>query len=131
VLIGLLLYLNYMIGLILVLRRLGRMSWWAYVPLLNYFAQMRALGAPRRWYLLSCIPYLGAAYAGTIAVRLGQVFGRSTSFSLFWLTLGAPVGMYIIARSKQPLHPELLEHELTLLDIKAIRRAHAQSKSSD
>lgn len=115
-------YLMYMVGLILVLRKLGRLSWLAFVPIANYYAQLRAVNAPRRWFAFALVPYIGAVYAGSAAIRLGRAFNRGPAFSLFWLTFGAPVGMFLIAHSKEPIHPELLEEEATLIDVKAIKR---------
>jgi hypothetical protein len=111
-----------MVGLIFVLRRLRRLSWQAFVPLLNYYAQIRAINAPKRWFLLSLPPYVGAVYMGSVAIRLGSVFGRGPAFSLVWLTVGAPVGMFILAFSNRPPNPDLLREEARLLDIKAVKR---------
>jgi hypothetical protein len=119
-------YVAYMVGLILVLQRLGRLSWLAFVPLLNYFAQVRAINGPSRWFAFSLIPYVGAVYVGSVAIRLGLIFGRGPAFSLVWLTFGAPVGMYILAFSQGPLHTEFLEQKPKLLDVKALKR---QSRS--
>jgi hypothetical protein len=124
VIIGALAYLVYMVGLILVLRKLGRVSWMAFLPLLNYYAQVRALNAPARWFPFAMIPYIGVVYAGTVAIRLGSVFGRGPAFSLVWLTVGAPAGMFMLAFSKEPLHLGVLRDEATLLDIKALKRRH-------
>lgn len=118
-------YLAYMVGLILVLRRLGRLSWMAFVPILNFYAQMRALNVPGRWFPFTMMPYVGVVYAGTIAVRLGAVFERGPAFSLIWLTVGAPVGMFILAFSQVPPHLGILRDEAKLLDIKALKR-HGQ-----
>ena len=119
-------YAVYMVGLILVLRRLGRLSWLAFVPLLNYFAQVRAINGPPRWFALSLIPYVGAVYVGSVAIRLGLIFGRGPAFSLVWLTFGAPVGMMILGLSHGPVNQEYLDQPPKLLDVKAIKR---QSKT--
>lgn len=114
-------YLSYMIGLIAVLKRLDRLSWQAFVPIFNYYAQVRAVGAPGRWFFYSLIPYIGFAYVGTIALRLGAIFGKKASFSLFWLTFGASFGMHVIARS--PTFDEDLYHQpIKLVDVRALRR---------
>lgn len=115
-------YIAYMIGLILVLRRLGRVSWHAFIPLLNYYAQIRAINAPGRWFLLSLPPYIGAAYAGSAAIRLGAIFGRGPAFSLIWLTFGAPIGMFVLAFTRRPIDHEILNEKAHLLDLKAIKR---------
>ena len=115
-------YLMYMVGLILVLRKLGRLTWLAFVPIVNYYAQLRAINAPRRWFAFALLPYIGAVYAGTAAIRLGRVFNKGPAFSLFWLTIGAPIGMFMLARTKEPIHPELLNNEATLIDVKSLKR---------
>lgn len=120
---GLVAYLAYMVGLILVLRKLERLSWMAFVPILNFYAQMRALNVPGRWFPFSMMPYVGVVYAGTVAIRLGAVFGRGPGFSLFWLTFGAPVGMFMLAFSKQPLQIDILRDRARLLDVRAIKRS--------
>jgi len=119
-------YVVYMVGLILVLRRLSRLTWLAFVPLANYYAQVRAINAPRRWFAWSLIPYVGAVYVGSVAIRLGMIFGRGPAFSLVWLTFGAPVGMMILGLSRGPVNVEYLEQTPKLLDVKAIKQ---QSKS--
>ncbi len=116
------LYIVYMIGLILVLRRLKKLTWHAFVPILNYYAQVVAINAPKSWFALSLPPYVGAVYAGSVAIRLGRIFNKGPLFSLTWLTLGAPVGMFIIGLSKAPVNEEALLEKAVLLDIKATRR---------
>jgi hypothetical protein len=116
-------YLFYMAGLILVLRRLGRLSWRGFVPLLNYYEQVRAINAPPRWFALSLPPYVGAVYMGSVAIRLGSVFGRGPAFSLVWLTFGAPVGMFVLAFSRRPLNLDVIRDEAHLFDIKAVKRS--------
>jgi hypothetical protein len=114
-------YILYMIGLILVLRRLKKLSWQAFVPVLNYYAQIKAVNAPKSWFVLSLPPYIGAVYAGSVAIRLGSIFNRGPGFSLIWLTIGAPIGMFILAFSKVPLDKEVLAVKAKLLDIRAIK----------
>jgi len=111
-----------MIGLIRVLRRIDRLTWKAFVPILNYYASVRAVNAPRRWFFYALIPYVGAIYAGSVAVRLGAIFGKGITFSLFWLTFGSPVGMHIIARTPEEINKALLEKRLGILDIRRLRR---------
>jgi len=116
-------YGSYMIGLIRVLRRINKLSWKAFVPVLNYYASVRAVGAPPSWFFFALIPYVGAIYAGSIAVRLGAVFGKRITFSLFWLTFGSPVGMHRIARTpEENINWELLDKRMSILDIRKLRR---------
>jgi hypothetical protein len=120
--VAVLAYVLYMVGLIFVLRRMDRLSWMAFVPLVNYYAQVRAVNAPRRWFALALTPYIGAVYAGSVAIRLGEIFGRGPAFSLLWLTIGAPIGMFIIAFASRPLNVALLDQPLRLMNIKAIKQ---------
>jgi hypothetical protein len=115
-------YLMYMVGLILVLRRLRRLTWKAFVPVLNFYAQVKAVNAPSSWFALALTPYVGAVYAGSIAIRLGAIFNKNAAFSVVWLTIGAPIGMFIIARSKEPINQDLLDSKIKLMSIKAIER---------
>jgi hypothetical protein len=116
-------YLSYMLGLIFVLRRMGRLTWLAFIPIANYYAQVRAINAPKRWFLLSMPPYIGAVYAGSVAIRLGAVFGRGPGWSLVWLTLGSPVGMFVLAFSRRPADLSIIDEEAHLLDIKAVKHS--------
>jgi hypothetical protein len=115
-------YVMYMVGLILVLRRLHRLNWQAFVPVLNYYAQVKAVNAPTRWFPLSLLPFLGVVYAGSVAIRVGKAFGRKPFFSVIWLTIGAPLGLFYIALSKRPVNPAVLDEPAQLFDVKAIRR---------
>jgi Family of unknown function (DUF5684) len=130
VIIAVLAYLAYMIGLVLVLKRLKRLSWQAYIPLINYYAQIRAINAPSKWFLISLTPYVGAVYAAAVAIRLGRVFGRSTAWSLTWLVFGAPVGMFIIALGKTPPDTGLLSEPAELVDLKKIKQDRARRKKA-
>ncbi len=121
IVLGITSYIMYTIGLYKVFKHLDRPAGRAFVPVLNYYSQIRAVRAPRKWFFLSLLPYIGVVYAGSVAIRLGAVFGKEPSFSLFWLTFGAFVGMPIIARST-PVHPELLDKPLRLIDVRALRK---------
>ena len=122
-------YLAYMVGLIFVLKRLDRLRWQAFIPVLNYYALVKALGAPTRWFFISLIPYLGLVHLGSILIRLGAIFGKSTSFSLFWLAFGACIGMPILARSPT-FHKDLLDQPIKLLDVRDIRRKNRHRKAA-
>lgn len=116
-------YGSYMVGLIRVLKRLDKLSWKAFVPIVNYYASVRAVGAPRRWFFFALIPYIGAIYAGSVAVRLGAIFGKKITFSLFWLTFGSPIGMHMIAKTpEESINRDLLEKQMSILDIRKLRR---------
>ncbi len=115
-------YLMYMVGLILVLHRLHRLRWQAFIPIVNYYAQVKAVNAPKRWFPLSLLPFLGIVYSGSVAIRVGKAFGRTPFFSVIWLTVGAPLGMLFIAFPKRPLDLTALDEPAQLFDVKSIRR---------
>jgi hypothetical protein len=122
------LYLSYMIGLIRVLRRLDRLTWLAFIPFVNYFAQLRAIGAPGSWFFLTFIPYFGWIYAGTMAIRYGAIFGRKATFSLFWVTMGAPIGFHMLAATPH-YDEQILNSPLKTFDLKTIKRLRRPHRS--
>lgn len=125
-------YFVYMFGLILVLRRMDRLTWHAFVPFINYYSLLLAINAPKKWFGLAQIPYAGSVYVGSGAVKLGRTFHRGPAFSLTWLTIGAPVGMLVLARSKKPIDQKVMAERAHLLEIKAIRKNPPhKSKPSD
>lgn len=124
-------YFFYMLGLIFVLKRMHRLTWLAFVPGVNYYAQVRAINAPKSWFWGALVPIAGAVYAGSTAIRLGAIFNRGPGFSLFWLTIAAPVGMFVIALSREPINQEYLNGTPRLLDVKAIKRDAKKHKRHD
>ncbi|MDQ5944344.1 MAG: hypothetical protein QG658_411 [Patescibacteria group bacterium] len=115
-------YLVYMLGLGLVFRRLGEKMWLAYVPAYNYLVLIRILGLPKSWQAVVFVPYLGPIYSIPIGIRLGKIFGKGAAFSSFWLTLGAPVGMLIIAFSKKPLNLDVIKEPTPHIDTKKLKQ---------
>ena len=115
-------YLVYRLGLSLVFRRLGQKMWPAYIPAYNYIVLIRVLGLPKTWQAVAFVPYLGPIYSIPIGIRLGKIFGKSTAFSSFWLTLGAPVGMLILAFSKKPLRLEVIKEPAPTIDTKKLKQ---------
>lgn len=91
-------YLVYIIGLAKVFKQLDIPGWKALIPGYNFYVLIQAMGAPKRWFIVSLVPYIGAVYSLAIALRLGKMFGRGVIFSATWLTIGAPVGIWVIAR---------------------------------
>ncbi len=122
------LYGAYMLGLIFVLKRMRRLTWHAFVPFLNYYAEIRAINAPARWFLLTLPPYLGFVYAAAVAIRLGRVFGRNAGFSLTWLIIGAPIGMFVLAFGKHDPDPNVLSEPAMLLDLKELKKKHRSAE---
>ncbi|MBW4062137.1 hypothetical protein HJC99_06200 [Candidatus Saccharibacteria bacterium] len=123
-------YVLYTIGLVMVLRRLNHFKWYAFLPFFSYYALIIATGAPKRWFYLSLVPYAGAVYAGSAAIRLGRIFDRGTAFSLFWLTVASPIGLIMIGRQTTPINQAALEETVGLFDIKAIKRSR-KNKSAE
>ena len=118
------LYLVYCIGLSLVFKKLSTPRWRAFIPMINYFSLINALGLPKSWYGASIVPYAGTVYSIAIAIRLGKVFGKGTAFSSFWLTAAAPVGMFVISLSKVKLDLAVIKSPAPAIDPrKAMRSA--------
>lgn len=114
-------YVIYAVGLSLVFRRLGVRAWPAFVPGYNYITLIRALGLPKSWQATAFIPYVGQIYAVAVGVRLGKIFGKDAVFSSFWLTLGAPIGMPLIAFSKVEPDLTVIKEPVPQIDTKKIQ----------
>ncbi|QQS26923.1 hypothetical protein IPM44_04410 [bacterium] len=114
-------YLVYMLGLGLVFRKLGQRMWPAYIPAYNYIVLIRILGLPKSWQAVAFVPYLGPIYSIPIGIRLGKIFGKSPAFSSFWLTIGAPVGMLVLAFSKKSLNLDVIKEPAPKIDTKKLK----------
>lgn len=110
-----------MFGLGLVFRRLGKKIWPAYLPAYNYIVLIRLLGLPKSWQAVAFVPYLGQVYSIPIAIRLGKIFHKSAAFSSLWLTVGAPVGMLVIAFTKTPLNLDAINDPAPRVDVEKIK----------
>jgi hypothetical protein len=117
-----------MFGLSLVFRRLGAKVWPAYVPAYNYIALIRTLGLPKSWQAVAFVPYLGQVYSIPIAIRLGKIFRKNAAFSSLWLTIGAPIGMLLIALSKQQLDLDVLKEPAPHIDTKKLKRLASRKR---
>ncbi len=104
-------YCVYMFGLSLVFRRLGTKAWPAYVPGYNYLVLIRVLGLPKSWQAVAFVPYVG------------QIYGKGIAFSSFWLTLGAPIGMIVLAFSRKPLDMSVIKEPAPHIDTKKLQKA--------
>ena len=128
-------YLIYMIGLAVIFRRLHVPAWKAFIPFLNFYALIKAMGAPSYWFFAALLPYVGFVYSVAVALRLGNIFGRGVIFSATWLTLGAPVGVWVVVRDGKEPNLEILneppqlvsrkQHKANLAAAKAARAAKA------
>lgn len=116
-------YVMYMFGLSLVFRRLGAKMWPALIPAYNYIILIRVLGLPISWQAVAFVPYVGQIYSIAIGIRLGKIFGKGTAFSSVWLTIGAPVGMLVLAFSKHPLDLSVIKEPAPHIDTKKLQKA--------
>lgn len=98
----------YCVGLSLVLRKLNKRIWPAFLPIYNYKVLIESLGLPERWFFYSLVPYAGTVYSVAVAERLGKIFSRGFVFSSFWLTIGSPIGMYILGLGKTKPNYEII-----------------------
>ncbi len=115
-------YFLYMLGLFFVFRRLGANPWPAFVPAYNYIVLIRVLGLPVSWQAAAFVPYLGQIYSIAVGVRLGKIFGKSVAFSSFWLTIGAPIGMPILALSKHKPDLSVIDEPAPRIDTKKLQK---------
>lgn len=126
IVIFLVMYSCYCIGLMRVFHRLGQKRWQAIVPLYNFYCLIRVLKLPKKWFVLSLTPYVGTIYSVAVAYRLGRVFKKSLAFSAFWLTLGSPLGMLYIGYSKVELNFKVLDESTP--NIKQLEKMLSKNK---
>lgn len=93
-------YFAYCFGLFFVFKKLKARPWLALVPVLNFHELVVAIGLPNRWFLYCLLPYAGGIYSIAVAERLGRMFGKKFAYSVFWLTIGSPIGMNMIGLTK-------------------------------
>ncbi len=108
IIIAVILYLCYALGLSMVFRKLGEPSWHAIVPMYNFACLIKVLKLPPSWFALSLTPGIGAVYSVAVASRLGKLFHKSFAYSTFWLIPGSPLGMLHIGFSRQPMNLDVL-----------------------
>lgn len=114
-------YLLYMIGLSFVFKQLNFPTWQAFIPLYNYYVLIQAVGLPKRWFGLAIVPYAGAVYALAISIRLGKIYHRGIAFSSTWLTFAAPIGMFVIALSKQKRDMSVIKEAPPAIDTRQLQ----------
>ncbi len=127
IIISVILYLCYAIGLSMVFRKLGEPGWHAIVPMYNFACLINALHLPKTWFALSLTPGVGAVYSVAVAYRLGRVFHKSFAYSTFWLIPGSPIGMLQIGFSRKPIKLEVLSEPKP--SIKQIQQRLSKKKS--
>lgn len=71
----------------------------AFIPIVNWFIQVKIAGFSAWWGLLAIIPIVNLVFFVIVAVRIGRGFGHGVFFSIVLLLLIAPVGFFIIGLS--------------------------------
>jgi len=118
----------YVIGLSVVFRRLGAKAWQAFIPGYNYLVLIHILGLPKTWQATAFVPYVGQIYSVAVGVRLGKIFGKDAAFSSLWLTVGAPIGMPLIALSKVKPKLSVIKEPAPHIDPKQLQGALRRTK---
>lgn len=89
-------YLLMAVAMWKMLDKAGQPGWFAFIPVLNLYAVLRAANRPGWWLLLYLIPVVGTIVAVVVAFDLGEAFRRSAMFSLFLLFLFPFFGYLIL-----------------------------------
>lgn len=71
----------------------------AFIPIVNWFIQVRIAGFSAWWGLLAIIPIVNLVFFVIVAIRIGRGFGHGVLFSLVLLLILAPIGYFIIGLS--------------------------------
>ncbi len=56
--------------------------WWGWVPILNTYGMIKAVGRPDWWLLMLFIPCVGYVFAFIIYFDLAEAYGKSTGFGI-------------------------------------------------
>lgn len=123
-------YMIYAISLSVVFRRLGAKPRYAFIPGYNYIVLIRTLGLPKSWQATAFVPYIGQIYSVAVGVRLGKIFGKNKAFSSIWLTIGAPIGMPMIALSKITPDLSAIDEPAPKIDQKKLRKLSLHPKKA-
>ncbi len=123
-------YTIYAISLSVVFRRLGAKPWYNFIPRHNYIVLIRTLGLPKTWQTTAFVPYIGQIYSVAVGVRLGKIFGKNKTFSSIWLTIGAPIGMPMIALSKMTPDLSVINEPAPKIDPKKLRKLSWRTKKA-
>lgn len=71
----------------------------AFIPIVNWFIQVKIAGFSAWWGLLILIPIVNVIFGIIVAIRIGRGFGHGALFSILLLWLVAPIGYFIIGFS--------------------------------
>ncbi len=82
-----------------VFSKAGYLGILAFIPIVNWFIQVKIAGFSAWWGLLALIPIVNVVFTIIVAVRIGRGFGHGAFFSFLLLWLIAPVGYFIIGLS--------------------------------
>lgn len=75
-------------------------GWKSVIPFYNTYTLIKIAGQPGWWFWLYAVPLVNIFVHYSVAVNLGQQFGKSKSFSIWWLWLFSVVGYIIIGLGK-------------------------------
>lgn len=89
-------YLLTAVSLWKVLDKAGLPGWTAFIPIVNAYFVLKAVGRPWWWLLLYLIPVVGVVIAIVVAFNLGDAFDRGPWFSLFLLWVFPFIGYLIL-----------------------------------
>ena len=82
-----------------VFSKAGYLGILAFIPVVNWFIQVKIAGFSAWWGLLVLVPIVNIVFSIIVAVRIGRGFGHGAFFSFLLLWLIAPVGYFIIGLS--------------------------------
>lgn len=82
-----------------VFSKAGYLGILAFIPVVNWFIQVKIAGFSAWWGLLVLVPIVNIVFSIIVAVRIGRGFGHGAFFSFLLLWLIAPVGCFIIGLS--------------------------------
>lgn len=82
-----------------VFSKAGYLGILAFIPIVNWFIQVKIAGFSAWWGLLVLIPIVNVVFTIIVAVRIRTASGTRPFFSFLLLWLIAPVGYFIIGLS--------------------------------
>lgn len=75
----------------------GERGWASLVPFYNTYVEFRIAGFNPWLFLLLLIPGVNVVLALIVSYKVGENFGKSPMFNIFWMVLFPIVGWLIIA----------------------------------
>lgn len=94
--IGLIVYVVYVVALWRVFTKAGYAGWLAIIPIVNIFILVKVAGYSAWLGLLYFVPIANIVMHILVALRVGKAFGKGTAFSIFLLWLFHVIGILII-----------------------------------